>query len=53
MGKLSHLMRQFWIFVFECSIPVVIKEEWKAENMVVSLVFSPVVLFLANGGTHS
>lgn len=52
-GKAVHFVRHFWRFFFQYSIPMVVKDAWKPEEILVSLVFSPAVLFLAYGGTHT
>lgn len=37
------------MFLFSYTVPVVLKEEWKPTNVVVALLFSPIILYLVKG----
>jgi hypothetical protein len=39
-----------WKWLFDYTVPVVLKEEWNPIKVNVSLVLSPVVLWLTYGG---
>ena len=43
-------MRHLWLFIFNYSIPVILKEEVNMVRLVTSVITSPVVLVLAYGG---
>lgn len=51
LGKLRHYMRVGWTFVFNHTIPVILKDKVEQQRLVISLLLSPIVLWFAKGGT--
>ena len=44
-----HCVRHLWLFIFNYTIPVILKEEISMLRLVVGILLSPVVLILAYG----
>lgn len=51
MGLVSHYIRSFWILIFSYTIPVILKGQVNTRKLIISLILSCLVLFLASGST--
>ncbi len=49
IGKLKHNIRMGWTFVFNFTVPVILKDKINPSRLVASLLLSPVVLWFAKG----
>lgn len=52
IGKLKHYIRIGWTFVFNFTVPVILKDKINPPRLVASLLLSPVVLWFAKGSKY-
>jgi Ca2+/Na+ antiporter len=48
-GKVIHYIRVLWIFLFDYTIPIILKNEVHTKKLIISLLLSPGIIFLATG----
>ena len=51
LGQITIWVRKVWIFIFDYTIPVILKDEVDFKRLAIGLVLSPVVFWLSDGGT--
>jgi len=49
VGRLKHMARVLWSFVFDHTVPLILKDQVKPQKLLISLVLSPLVLWFAKG----
>lgn len=50
LGKIIRYVRIFWIFLFDYTIPLILKDNANFKKLTVSLIVSPAIFWLSDGG---